>query len=148
MIAEPVKQTVRIGRDPRRRERNQRTQRRRLAFEGKSVEQVLVDVSMERGVVLQQIVGGFDRDRRGRTRDLQLDGNVQGYVGPNFHILRIRSKSADGYRQVVRVERNVGESELARSIGGGGTIVSADGIVNLNRGLRDDGTGGIDALFR
>ena len=57
VIAESVKQAVRIGRDARRGQRHQRTERRGLAFERQLVEQRAIDVG----------VGGRDRFRPGRA---------------------------------------------------------------------------------
>ena len=55
VIADPVEEAIGIGSDSRRGESNQRTQRRRRAFQGKPVEQLLVDVGVEGRIVLHQI---------------------------------------------------------------------------------------------
>ncbi len=55
VVAQAVEQAIGIGRDPRRGQCDQRTHGRRCAFQRKLVEQVLVHVSMERGIVLQQV---------------------------------------------------------------------------------------------
>jgi hypothetical protein len=51
VIAEPVKQTVRIGRDSRRGHGDQGTERRGLAFQRQLVEQVAIDIRVGGGVV-------------------------------------------------------------------------------------------------
>ena len=55
VIAQSVKQAVRIGSDSWRRQRNQRTYRRRLVFKRNFVEQSAVDVGVAGGIVFNQI---------------------------------------------------------------------------------------------
>ena len=61
MIAEPVKETVGVGRDPGRGERYQRTERGRLALHRHLDKHVAIHVRVEGRVVLNQIAAGLNR---------------------------------------------------------------------------------------
>ena len=99
---------------------------------------------MKRGGVLEKILsGGFDGDRFGGAADLEADGENDGYDGTNINVLGIGVESLAGDAEVVRVEGNVGERELAGVIGGDGTIVAADRVVQLDGCVGNDRSGGI-----
>ena len=68
VIAQSVEEAVGIGGNPRRGERNQRTDRRGCALQRQLVDQVAVHVGVEGGRVLQQVLARrFHVDRRPRS---------------------------------------------------------------------------------
>ena len=137
MVAQAVKQAVRVGGDAGCRERDHRTQRRRRAFQRNLVEQLFIDVGVEGGIVLHQIGAGFDVDRFGRARHLKIDLHAGGHHRPDLHILRVWGKSLSCYRHVIGIERHVREREVPLTVSRGGPVIPADRLMNLNRRVRN-----------
>ncbi len=88
VVTESVKQAVRVCHHARRRQRHQRTHRRRLALQWHPFGQVGVHVRMKTGVVLYQVSTiCFHRDARCRCADLQTDLYAGRYAGAYIHVL-------------------------------------------------------------
>ena len=91
VIAKTMKEAVGVGGDAGRRERDQRTERGRLAFEGQLLDQIAVDVGVQGGVILYQVVSRDRHRGRGPTH-LQLDDRSNGDGGAHRHIGSERAK--------------------------------------------------------
>ena len=125
MIAQSVKETVRVGRDSWRGQRYQRTQRRRLALQRHLDKQVTIHVGVEGWVVFNQVASGFNRHRRSCSANLKDQFQVGSDDGADLEILSEVRKPVGGDSDLVRIKRNVGELELASGIRGHSPIKSA-----------------------
>src|SRR5208282_4228020 len=103
----------------------------------KSVEQLLVDVGVEGGIVLNQISRRLDSDRGGAAGHRQTELGSDGYHRPDFHVLRILSESRSRHRHVIRIKRHVREIEIPLTVCGGRSVIAADRLMNLNLRIRN-----------
>src|ERR1017187_831926 len=129
MIAHAVKESVGIRRDPRRGQRDQRTQRRGRTLQRKLVEQTAVHVGVKRWIVFQKVARlALDGDAFGRASYLQSDFEGKRHSGTHINVLRIRSKPRHVDTEMVRIEGNVREAESSRVIGGGCPVKLANRV--------------------
>ncbi len=118
MIAQPMEQPIRVRRNPRRRQRHQRAQRRRLALQRQLLEQVPVHIRMSHRVVFDQ-VAARRRHLHHRRSLARLQRRVHRHRHRRTHIrvLRHRRKTPRRHRHVVRIQRQVGELVASRAVG-------------------------------
>src|SRR5258708_23113146 len=94
---------------------------------------------MKRRIVLKQITaifGGYV-DSGGCTSNLQCNFYMERDARTHFRVLRISGKLLRAHRQVVGVERYVGETKRTIGVGGSDTRVTADRIGDFHRFARD-----------
>src|SRR3954449_10464721 len=101
MVTQPMKHAVRIGGISRSSQRDQRTYGRRLAFEGKLVEQVLVYVGVKGGIVFQQIFATALDVHDLRTLQFQADAQIYRNNGAHIYVLNVRRESLTCNQHVV-----------------------------------------------
>ena len=143
VVAESMKEAVGVGRNAGRGQRDQRTERGGCTLQRHFVEQVAINVDVKGGVVLNEVATGLDRYRLASTGDLKNELHADSQRRANLDALAQMGEAFGGDVNSVRVEGDVGEGELARSIGGCVAIESADLIGEMNGGVGDDGAGGI-----
>src|SRR5215472_2954179 len=133
VIAESMEETIRIRADSRRRERYQRTHRRRRALQRKLVEHAPIDVGVEGGNIFDQVCPvALDCHRLHGGSDLQANFQIDWNRRSKIEILNVGRKSAAGDRHVVRVERDIRDAEGSRVVGAYAPFKLTDRIANLD----------------
>ena len=132
MVAQSVEQTIGIGGNSWRRKSDQRTYRRGSAFQRHLIEQIAIHVSVKDGGLLQQVLAGaFNRYALFRTfhleRDIQGDRNDRS----NINVLGIGGKAWPVDFEMIRIERNIGDSEFPCAVGHDGPVESAHRVANF-----------------
>src|SRR5258707_7164372 len=111
-----MEESVGVGDHTWRSQRHQRTDGRRLAFERELAEEAAIDVGVEVGIVLHQVLAsGLDGDAGRGAGNREIDGKSDWDRGAYIYILHIGSKAGRGYHQVIGTERHVGDAELAHA---------------------------------
>ena len=131
-----MKQAIRICGHSRRRQRDQRTDRGRLAFEGNLVEQSPIHVGMTDRIVLHQIRPSLDRHGVGTSSHRQIDFHIHAQSRPDLHILRGLGEPRGRHRHVIRVKRYVRKTEIPLTVSSSRPVKAADRVVNLHRRIR------------
>ena len=107
---------------------------------GSLVEQTAIHVSMRGRVVLKQIRSHFhgDRSRCGADFHVDIGGDRQHRV--DIDVCRERSETILRDRQVIGIEGEVREMEMAGSVGGCRSGVGADWVLDRHGRAWDDGS--------
>jgi len=98
------------------------------AFQGDLDEGVTIDVGVECGIVFDEIAGRFDGD------GLAGAGHGQDYFEgraddrPNFDLLLFGGKSGRRRGDLIGIEGDVGELEVAAGVAGSVAVKAADGV--------------------
>ena len=137
MIAISVNLPIGIGSDTRCRQPNQCAHRRRPTPHGKFVDQFLVDIGMKSRIILHQIARCLHRNRRRRSRYLEIDLDINGHDRADHYILCRLSKSLSRHRHVIGIKRHVGETESPLTVCSRLLIVAGDRIMNLDACIRN-----------
>ena len=123
---------------------DQRAERGRLALQRHLAEQIAVDVGVEGGIGFDEIAVGLNGDGLRTRGHLERKLEARTHNGANIETLAQRTESAGRDIEMVGIERNVGERELALRIAGRVTIEPAAIVVKMNSCIGDDGASGID----
>ena len=143
VVAETMKKAVGVGRDAGGGERDQRTKRGGCALQRHLVEQVAVHVHVKGGVVFNEVATGLDRDRLAGAGDLKNELDTDSKRRANLDVLAQMREAFGSDVNSVGVEGDVGEGELAGSVGGCGAVESADLVGEMDGSVGNDGAGGI-----
>jgi hypothetical protein len=125
---------VGVRSDAGRHHRYERGQRRRGAFQWKSVEQSAVHVRVKSRFGFHEVRPiCLHRDAGCCRSELQRDLDASGYGGAYVHVLCIRSEPGRRHYKVIRVKRDVREAKCTVASGCRLPLVAAHGIRNLDR---------------
>ena len=144
VVAQPVEEAVRVRSNARRGKRDERAERRRLAFQRHFLEQVAVHVRVSDRIVLDQVLARRRHLHHGRglarlQRGIHRNRNRR----PHVRILRHRAEARGRDREVVRVQRQIGELVMTGVVSLGLSFVAADRVVDGDGGSLNDCAGGI-----
>jgi hypothetical protein len=140
VVAESMKETVRIGCYTRRGQGYQRAQRRRLALQRQLIKQAAIDVGVKCRVVFQQIAGrNFNNCSLPTDNQSALDR--ERYGRPHVNVLATRSESFGVYDDMIWIQRKVGELIEALAVRRGSPGVAADWIFDRYGSIRHNSAG-------
>jgi len=143
VVAQAVKEAVGVGGDAGCCRCDKRAERRRLAFKRNFDEHVAIDIGVEGGVGFDKVALRLHRHGGVSAGDLhhQLEADAHHRVDSDRLVHGGESRGRN--RNLVAVERNVGEDELAGRVSSCGAIDAAIRIGEAHRRVRNDGAGGI-----
>src|SRR5581483_5495299 len=127
-----MEEAIRIGGYSWRGECNQRTERRRLAFERKFLEQPSINIRVRGGLSFHQVPAGL-YVYGGRCRpDFKTDVKLQWHRRAYIHILGNVLKPGSCCRYMIVVIGHVLELKSSFCVGAGSAAVSGNRVLNLN----------------
>ncbi len=115
-----------------------------MAVEREPVEQCAIDIGVRGRNGLQQILRTFHIHGHFRLAELQVDLQLDRDRCPNVDVLDADLEAGRAGRQVIVVERDVGECKIPKRVGSGAAIELRNRVLNLHHRALDRGAARIE----